>query len=105
MKTARGDILIGADGIHSSSARSVSQRRPGALEWHHAVARRTDWPKFLTGRSMVIAGGMEASSCSIRSPKARARRQLTNWAVMAKVGEGGGRRARKTGRAPAASTI
>ena len=38
--TARGDVLIGADGIHSKVRDSaLSERRPGALERRHAVAR------------------------------------------------------------------
>jgi hypothetical protein len=48
-----------------------------------------DWPQFLTGRSMVIAGGMAAKFVLYPIAAARARPPLTNWAVLAKVGEGG----------------
>jgi 2-polyprenyl-6-methoxyphenol hydroxylase-like FAD-dependent oxidoreductase len=48
-----------------------------------------DWPKFLTGRSMIIAGGMTAKI--VIYPIARGSRDdrmLTNWAVQVKVGDG-----------------
>src|SRR5262245_30231861 len=53
-KTARGDILIGADGIHSFvRSQLFPQEEParftGTVLWRGAL----DWPKFLTGRSMV----------------------------------------------------
>ena len=49
-----------------------------------------DWPKFLTGRSMVIAGGMAAKLVVYPIGEgAREDRPLTNWAVLVKVGEGG----------------
>ena len=49
----------------------------------------TEWPAFLTGRSMIVAGGMRPRWWSIRSPRARAPdRKLTNWAVVAQVGDG-----------------
>ena len=54
--------------------------------WRGAV----DWPKFLTGRSMVIAGGMAAKFVVYPIGEgAREDRPLTNWAVLVKVGEGG----------------
>jgi len=91
IKTARGDVLIGADGIHSFvRARLFPQESPaiwnGTILWRGAV----DWPQFMTGRSMIIAGGMEAKFVlyPIAAGSAPDRR-LTNWAVMAKVAKGG----------------
>lgn len=91
IKTARGDVLIGADGIHSFvRAKLFPQESPaiwnGTLLWRGAV----DWPQFQTGRSMIIAGGMDAKFVlyPIAAGSAPDRR-LTNWAVMAKVAAGG----------------
>ena len=48
-----------------------------------------DWPVFLTGRSMIIAGGLNAKAVVYpiaegSSPASR----LTNWAVMVRIGDG-----------------
>jgi 5-methylphenazine-1-carboxylate 1-monooxygenase len=89
--TARGDVLIGADGIHSAVREALfpnegPARWNGSMLWRGAI----DWPQFLTGRSMVIAGGMAAklvvypiAECS------RPGHRLTNWAVMVKIAEPG----------------
>ena len=60
-ETVRGDVLVGADGIHSVVRRHFhpKQGRPkwqGLMLWRGAA----EWPKFLTGGSMYIAGGMSA---------------------------------------------
>ena len=59
--TAHGDILIGCDGIHSK-VRDTLFPDEGPAHWNGAMLWRgaTDWPAFLTGRSMIVAGGMEA---------------------------------------------
>ena len=49
-----------------------------------------DWPKFLTGRSMVIAGGMAGKLVIYPIAEGtREARPLTNWAVLVKVAEAG----------------
>lgn len=91
IRTARGDVLIGADGIHSFvRAKLFPQESPaiwnGTILWRGAV----DWPQFMTGRSMIIAGGMEAKFVLYPIAEGSAPdRRLTNWAVMAKVAAGG----------------
>lgn len=89
--TARGDILIGADGIHSHIRQTLFPNE-GQARWNGAMLYRgaTDWPKFLTGRSMVIAGGMKAKVVVYPIAEgARPDYALTNWAVQLKISEGG----------------
>ncbi|HEX2652528.1 MAG TPA: flavin-dependent oxidoreductase [Xanthobacteraceae bacterium] len=88
--TARGDILIGADGIHSTVRQTLFPQE-GPARWSGIIMWRgaADWPAFLTGRSMVIAGGM--SEKLVLYPIAAGStpdRRLTNWVVCAKIGEG-----------------
>ena len=90
-RTARGDVLIGADGIHSC-VRETLYPNEGPARWNGSMLWRgaLDWPKFLTGRSMVIAGGMAAKLVVYPIGEGiREDRPLTNWAVLVKVGEGG----------------
>src|SRR5262249_56059719 len=57
----------------------------GVMLWGGAV----EWASFLTGRSMVIAGGMAAKLVVYPIAEAtRSDRRLTNWAVVAKIGDG-----------------
>jgi 5-methylphenazine-1-carboxylate 1-monooxygenase len=89
--TIHGDILIGADGIHSFVRTALNPHEESA-RWNGTMLWRgvADWPKFLTGRSMVIAGGMTAKLVVYPiSDGSRRNRRLTNWAVMAKIAEGG----------------
>jgi len=89
--TAHGDILIGADGIHSL-VRETLYPNEGPARWNGSILWRgaLDWPQYLTGRSMVIAGGMAAKLVVYPIGEgAREDRPLTNWAVLVKVSEGG----------------
>jgi 2-polyprenyl-6-methoxyphenol hydroxylase-like FAD-dependent oxidoreductase len=88
--TARGDVLIGADGIHSF-VRETLYPKEGPACWNGLMLWRgaTDWPAFLTGRSMIVAGGLEAKFVVYPIAEgSRADRKLTNWAVVAKIGDG-----------------
>ncbi|CCE00621.1 flavin-dependent oxidoreductase [Bradyrhizobium sp. STM 3809] len=87
--TVRGDVLIGADGIHSKVRQTLFPNE-GAPCWNGLMLWRgaTDWPVFLTGRSMVIAGGLNAKAVIYpiaegSSPATR----LTNWAVLVRIGD------------------
>ena len=87
----RGDVLIGADGIHSI-VRETLYPNEGPARWNGSMLWRgaIDWPKFLTGRSMVIAGGMAGKLVIYPIGNgAREDRLLTNWAVLVKIGDGG----------------
>jgi 2-polyprenyl-6-methoxyphenol hydroxylase-like FAD-dependent oxidoreductase len=90
--TARGDLLIGADGIHSM-VRAQLYPDEGAPIWSGIMLWRgaTPWPIWRDGRTMAIAGGNFAKFVyyPIGADPAEPGMRLTNWAVMAKVGEPG----------------
>jgi 5-methylphenazine-1-carboxylate 1-monooxygenase len=57
----------------------------GIMLWRGAM----EWPAFLTGRSMIVAGGMRAKVVVYPIAEGwRAGVKLTNWAVAAKIGDG-----------------
>jgi 2-polyprenyl-6-methoxyphenol hydroxylase-like FAD-dependent oxidoreductase len=89
--TARADVLIGADGIHST-VRAALFPGEGPPCWNGLMLWRgaTEWPAFLTGRSMIVAGGLSAKMVVYPiAESSRPDRKLTNWAVVARVGQGG----------------
>jgi 5-methylphenazine-1-carboxylate 1-monooxygenase len=86
-----GDVLIGADGIHST-VRSAFFPEEGPPRWNGVLMWRgaTDWPPFLTGRSMIVAGGNAAKL--VLYPIGRGgspETVLTNWAICIRTGEPG----------------
>jgi 2-polyprenyl-6-methoxyphenol hydroxylase-like FAD-dependent oxidoreductase len=89
-ETVRGDVLIGADGIHSIVRRHFypKEGRPswqGLMLWRGAA----EWPKFLTGRSMYIAGGMSAKIALYPiAPGLTPNARLTNWAIVSRIADG-----------------
>jgi 5-methylphenazine-1-carboxylate 1-monooxygenase len=88
--TARGDVLIGADGIHSV-VRDKLFPDEGPPSWNGLMLWRgaIDWPAFLTGRSMVVAGGLTAKLVVYPIAEgSRPDKRLTNWAVVGRVGDG-----------------
>jgi 2-polyprenyl-6-methoxyphenol hydroxylase-like FAD-dependent oxidoreductase len=83
LEPARGDILVAADGIHST-VRETLFPDEGPPRWNGVQLWRgaTEWPEFLTGRSMVIVGGTAAKV--VIYPIAEGERpgtKLTNWAL------------------------
>jgi len=88
--TARGDVLVGADGIHSV-VREALYPNEGPARWNGAMLWRgaIEWPRFLTGRSMIVAGGMAAKLVVYPiAAGAHDDSRLTNWAVVAKIADG-----------------
>jgi 5-methylphenazine-1-carboxylate 1-monooxygenase len=80
------DVLIGADGIRSA-VRAALNPGEGDPLWNGVVLWRgtRDWPAFLTGRSMLIAGGMAGKAIIYPiGPGLTPQTRLTNWAVMAR---------------------
>lgn len=87
--TARGDVLIGADGIHSVVRQTLFPDE-GPAAWNGIMLWRgaVDWPVFLDGNSMIVAGGLAAKFVIYPiAAGSRDDRRLTNWAVAAKIGD------------------
>ncbi|MER7546400.1 flavin-dependent oxidoreductase [Spirillospora sp. NPDC127506] len=88
---ARGDVLVGADGIHSAT-RSILFPDEGPPRWSGTMTWRgaTEWPAFGTGRTMVILGGNSVKLVvyPIAAGTAPGTR-LTNWAMGVMIGRPG----------------
>lgn len=84
---ASGDLLIGADGIHST-IRAELYPDEGPPIWNGVMLWRgaTRWPQWRDGRTMAIAGGNHAKFVfyPIASDPDDPGMRLTNWAVMAR---------------------
>ncbi|MEV0717724.1 flavin-dependent oxidoreductase [Asanoa sp. NPDC050611] len=87
----RGDLLVAADGIHSTVRRLLypAEGPPswnGVLIWRGAVP----YPRFLTGRSMIVAGGLDRAKLVLYpiSHRDGPETPLLNWAVCVKLGDG-----------------
>lgn len=88
-ETDRGDILVAADGIHSM-VRSHFFPDQGPPRWNGVQMWRgaCDWPVFLDGESMIVAGGMAGKL--VLYPIARGttpQTRLTNWVVNIRTGD------------------
>ncbi|MBO0701650.1 MAG: flavin-dependent oxidoreductase [Candidatus Dormibacteraeota bacterium] len=93
VERSRGDVLIGADGIRSTVRATLGPGEGDPL-WNRAVLWRgtCDWPAFLTGRSMLIAGGLQAKVVVYPiGPGETPATRLTNWAVIGVPGWRGDR--------------
>jgi 5-methylphenazine-1-carboxylate 1-monooxygenase len=90
-RETRADVLVGADGIHSTVRRILfpdegPPRWNGVMMWRGA----TDWPEFGTGRTMVIAGGIAAKFAVYPiAAGAIPGTRLTNWAIGGLTGRPG----------------
>ncbi len=87
------DALVGADGIHST-VRGLFYPNEGPPVWNGTMLWRgaAEWPVYVDGRTMVIAGGMGAKFVfyPIHADPARPGTRLTNWAVQARIQPAGG---------------
>lgn len=90
--SASGDLLVGADGIHST-VRSRLYPSEGPPIWSGIMLWRgcTVWPAWRDGRTMAIAGGNFAKFVyyPIGADPSNDAMRLTNWAVMARTGDSG----------------
>ncbi len=86
---AHGDVLVGADGIHSA-VRATFFPGEGEPRWNGVLMWRgaTEWPAFGTGRSMIVAGGAD-KIVVYPIAEGSAGTKLTNWAVGITCGAAG----------------
>jgi len=85
----RGDVLIGADGIHSA-LRGLLHPDDGGIRWHGSQLWRgaVDWPMFESGDVMVIAADTMAKLTVYPIAEGgSAGTRLTNWIVNGKVAD------------------
>jgi 2-polyprenyl-6-methoxyphenol hydroxylase-like FAD-dependent oxidoreductase len=91
LEPVRGEVLIGADGIHST-VRATMFPTEGPPRWNGVQMWRgaTEWPTFRSGRSMVVMGGTAAKLVVYPIGAGSAPgRMLTNWALCVLVGADG----------------
>lgn len=86
--SSRGDVLVGADGIHST-VRSLLFPHEGPPHWNGIMMWRgaTEWPEFGSGSSVIIAGGTSAKLVVYPiAPGSSPHTRLTNWAICVLTG-------------------
>ncbi|MBR0671810.1 flavin-dependent oxidoreductase [Neoroseomonas soli] len=88
-RSARGDVLVGADGIHSV-LRAALHPDDGGIRWNGIEMWRgaVDWPEYEGGDTMIVAGDMREKL--VLYPIAAGSRpgtRLTNWVVCAQIGD------------------
>lgn len=86
----QGDVLIGADGIHSW-LRGHLHPDDGGIRWNGIQMWRgaVDWPEFNGGDDMVIAGdGVAKLVLYPIAPGTQPHTRLTNWVIYARVADG-----------------
>lgn len=88
-ETVRGEVLVGADGIHSA-IRHRYYPDQGPPRWNGVQMWRgcADFPAFLDGKSMIIAGGMSGKLVLYPIGAGEtAQSRLTNWVVNVRVSD------------------
>ncbi len=84
-----GDVLIGADGIHSA-IRAALHPDDGGIRWNGIQMWRgaVEWPAFEGGDTMIVAGDMKEKLVLYPiGTGASAATRLTNWVVCAQIGD------------------
>jgi 5-methylphenazine-1-carboxylate 1-monooxygenase len=86
----QGDLLIGADGIHSvTRAQLYPEEGPPRWNGHMLWRGAVESEPFLSGRSMIIAGDIKEKVVLYPLAAAAARGQaLVNWAVWVQLSDG-----------------
>ena len=88
-RSLSGDVLIGADGIHST-IRATLHPDDGGIRWNGIQMWRgaVEWPAFEGGDTMIVAGDMKEKLVLYPiAPGASAATRLTNWVVCAQIGD------------------
>lgn len=88
-RSLSGDVLIGADGIHSA-IRAALHPDDGGIRWNGIQMWRgaVEWPAFEGGDTMIVAGDMKEKLVLYPiGAGATAATPLTNWVVCAQIGD------------------
>ncbi|WP_158970386.1 FAD-dependent monooxygenase [Chachezhania sediminis] len=88
---ATGDVLIGADGIHSGVRRALNPDE-GAPRWSGLMLWRgsTDWPRVLDGHTIINSGPISRKFIFYPiGPGKTPDTQLMNWACVVRQAEPG----------------
>lgn len=88
-RSLHGDVLIGADGIHSA-IRAALHPDDGGIRWNGIQMWRgaVEWPAFEGGDTMIVAGDMKEKLVLYPiAPGASPATRLTNWVVCAQIGD------------------
>ncbi|MCA3360138.1 MAG: flavin-dependent oxidoreductase [Roseomonas sp.] len=88
-RSLSGDVLIGADGIHST-IRATLHPDDGGIRWNGIQMWRgaVEWPAFEGGDTMIVAGDMKEKLVLYPiGAGGSAETRLTNWVVCAQIGD------------------
>ncbi|MCA3322564.1 MAG: flavin-dependent oxidoreductase [Roseomonas sp.] len=88
-RSLSGDVLIGADGIHST-IRAALHPDDGGIRWNGIQMWRgaVEWPAFEGGDTMIVAGDMKEKLVLYPiGAGSSAETRLTNWVVCAQIGD------------------
>jgi 5-methylphenazine-1-carboxylate 1-monooxygenase len=87
---AAGDVLVGADGIHSM-VRGQLHPSDGGMLWNGTMMWRgtVDWPVFDGGDTMIVSGDMKEKILYYPIAKgSKPGTMLTNWVLCGEVSKG-----------------